>query len=181
MRLFVMYWALYFLIIIILLFIYSNYRRRCWWFIDSTNSSCCGGNSGDICNGTCHHPTGPEDAGGCEVCNILIHYSFLFRTRSHNIADQSDIYEVIDKEQDERRDETFSKISTTDTTNSQSKLTLSQCPAYVPVNSPSATRGEEDVEDKKNVVYETVNPTWQFVYINIAIASSVVHYCTAEL
>ena len=89
----------------------------------------------------------------------------LIELRTHNIADQSDIYEIIDKEQDERRDETFSEIkspSTTDTTNSPSKvkeLTLSQCPAYVPVNSPSAARDEEDVEDKKNVVYETVNPT----------------------
>ena len=86
----------------------------------------------------------------------------LVELRTYNIADQSDIYEIIDKEQDERRDKTFSEIkspSTTDTTNSQSKvegLTLSQCPAYVPVNSPSVTRGEEDL---KNVVYETVNPT----------------------
>ena len=86
----------------------------------------------------------------------------LVELRTYNIADQSDIYEIIDKEQDERRDETFSEIkslSTTDTTNSQSKvegLTLIQCPAYVPVNSPSATRDEEDL---KNVVYETVNPT----------------------
>ena len=85
--------------------------------------------------------------------------------RTHNIADQSGIYEIIDKEQDERRDETFSEIkspSTTDTTNSQSKveeLALSQCPAYMPVNSPSATGCEEEVEDKKNGIYETVNPT----------------------
>ena len=89
----------------------------------------------------------------------------LVELRTHSIADQSGIYEIIDKEQDERRDETFSEIkspSTTDTTNSQTNvegLTLSQCPAYVPVNSPSAARGEEDVEDNKNVVYETVNPT----------------------
>ena len=86
----------------------------------------------------------------------------LVELRTHNIADQSDIYEIIDKEQDEKRDETFSKTkspSTTDTTNSQSKvegLALSQCPAYVPVNSPSATRDVEDAGDK---VYETVNPT----------------------
>ena len=26
---------------------------------------------------------------------------------------------------------------------------MSQCPAYVPVNSPSAVRSEEDVKDKK--------------------------------
>ena len=86
----------------------------------------------------------------------------LVELRTHNIADQSDMYEVIDKEQGKRRDETFSEIKsppTTDTTNSQSQvegLTLSQCPAYVPVNSPSTARGEED---KKNVVYETVNST----------------------
>ena len=85
--------------------------------------------------------------------------------QTYNIADQGDIYEMIDKEQDERRDETFCELKsplTTDTTNSQSKvegLALSQCPAYVPVNSPSAARGEEDVEDKKNCVYETVNQT----------------------
>ena len=98
----------------------------------------------------------------------LMYFSLIFRTRNkelvelrtHNIADQSDIYEIIDKEQDERRDKTFSEMkspSTTDTTNSQSKvegLAMSQCPAYVPVNSPSAARSEEDVEDKK----ETVNP-----------------------
>ena len=45
---------------------------------------------------------------------------------------------------------------------SQSKvegLALSQCPACVPFNSPSTARGEEDVEDKKNGVHETVNPT----------------------
>ena len=89
----------------------------------------------------------------------------LVELRTCNIADQSDIYEVIDKQQDERRDETFSEIkspSSTHTTNSQSKvegLALSQCPAYVPVNSPLTARGEEDVEDKTNVVYETVNPT----------------------
>ena len=82
----------------------------------------------------------------------------LVELRTHNIADQSVIYEIIDKEPDERRDETFNEIkssSTTDTTNSQSKvegLTLSQCPAYVPVNSPSAARGEKDVEDKRNGV-----------------------------
>ena len=78
----------------------------------------------------------------------------LIELRTHNIADQSVIYEIIDKEQDERRDETFSEIKsppTTDTTNNQSKvegLTLSQCPAYVPVNSSSAARGEEDVANK---------------------------------
>ena len=85
---------------------------------------------------------------------FLIRNKELVELRTHNIADQSDIYEIIDKEQDERRDETFSE-------NCQSKvegLTLSQCPAYVPVNSPSAVRGEEDVEDIKNGVYETVNP-----------------------
>ena len=89
----------------------------------------------------------------------------LVELRTHNIADQSDMYEMIDKEQGKGRDETFSEIkypSTTDTTSSQSKvegLTLSQCPAYVPVTSPSAARDVEDVKDKKNVVYETVNPT----------------------
>ena len=81
----------------------------------------------------------------------------LVELRTHNIADQSGIYEIIDKEQDERRDETFSEIkspSTTDTTNSQSKvegLALSQCPAYVPVNSPSAARDEEDAWRIKKV------------------------------
>ena len=49
----------------------------------------------------------------------------LIELRTHNIADQSVIYEIIDKEQDERRDETFSEIKsppTTDTTNNQSKV-----------------------------------------------------------
>ena len=98
---------------------------------------------------------------------------FLFRTRNkelvelrtYNIADQSDIYEIMDKEHGERRDKTFSEMkspSTTDTTNRQSKvegLALTQCPAYEPVNLPSAAGNEENVDDKKNVVYETVNPT----------------------
>ena len=84
----------------------------------------------------------------------------LVELRTGNIADtdQSDIYEEI--EQDERRDEVFSEIkspSTTDTANNQDTvegLALTQCPAYVPVNSPSAARGGEDVEDKKNDDYE---------------------------
>ena len=91
------------------------------------------------------------------MCFLLI-----FRTRNkelvelqtHNIADQSDIYEIIDKEQDERRNKTFKSPSTTDTTNSQSKveeLALSQCPAYVHVSTPSAAGCEEEVEDKRMV------------------------------
>ena len=93
---------------------------------------------------------------------------FLFRNKNkelvelqtHNIADQSDIYE--NKKQNERGVETCSEIksqSTTDETNSQSKtegLAPSQCPAYVRVGSPSAARSEEDMEDRKNVVYERV-------------------------
>ena len=77
----------------------------------------------------------------------------LVELRTRNIA-------IIDKKQDESRDEILKSLSTTDITNSQSKVEgfiLSQCPAYMPVNSSSAARGEEDVEDKKNDVYETVN------------------------
>ena len=80
---------------------------------------------------------------------------------TRHITDQDGIYETIII--DEKGEETFSEInspSTTDITNSQSKVegfTLNQCPAYVPVNIPSAARGEEDVEDEMNGVYETVN------------------------
>ena len=70
----------------------------------------------------------------------------------------------MDKEQDERRHKTFSEIkspSTTDMTNSQNKLALSQCPVYV--NSPSAARSEKNVEYKMDDVYHTVNPTYETV------------------
>ena len=99
--------------------------------------------------------------------NKVVHYScfLLIRTknkelvelRTYNIADQSDIYEIIDNEQDESKDESFSEIkfpSTTDKANTQGKvegLSLSPCPAYLPVDSPSA---EIDVD------YEIVNPTY---------------------
>ena len=72
---------------------------------------------------------------------------------------------LINKEQDETKDETFSikkSLSTTNMTSNQSKveeLNLSQCPAYVPVPSPSTARGDEEVEDRKNGVYEIINPT----------------------
>ena len=73
---------------------------------------------------------------------------------THDITDQDGIYETII---DIKEDETFSKInspSTTDVANSQSKVegfTLSQCPAYLPVNIPSAARGKEDVRMKRMV------------------------------
>ena len=62
----------------------------------------------------------------------------LVELRTHNIADQNDIYEIIDDEQGERRDKAIKSPYTTDTTNCQSKvegLTLTQCPAYAPVAS----------------------------------------------
>ena len=83
--------------------------------------------------------------------------------------DQSHIYEVIDKEHDKWGDETFSGMKSSSiayTTNTQDNVegfALSQCPAYVPVNLPSA-RGEKDVEDEENGVYATVNP----IYINLS-------------
>ena len=127
-----------------------DYRR----FI---NSSDCGGTSGGTCSHSYHHPTGttsPQDSVDCQVCNILITIvlcgssimCFYFRTRNtelvdlqtHNIDDQSGIYEVIDKEW---REEAFSEIKSPSNTYaviSQSKvegLTMTQCPAYAPVTS----------------------------------------------
>ena len=84
--------------------------------------------------------------------------------------DQSDIYEVIDEEYNKLRDETFSGIKTppiaypTNTQDNVEGFALSQCRAYVPVNLPSAARGEKDVEDEENGVYETIDP----IYTNLS-------------
>ena len=45
----------------------------------------------------------------------------------------------------------------------------------MPVNLPSVARGEEDVEDKKNGVYETVNPTRLCDYFMLYVAGTLLH------
>ena len=63
---------------------------------------------------------------------------------------------MINKEKGERKNETFSEIMSppiTDTANTQDNVEELALPAHLLYNSPSAARGEEDVEDKKNDVY----------------------------
>ena len=95
-------------------------------------------------------------------------FLIIHRTRNKEIVElrtynQSDIYEIIDKEHDKWRGETSSEIKSphiayiANTQDNVEGLALNHCPAYL---SPSATRGEEDVEDRRNGVFEAVNPIY---------------------
>ena len=92
------------------------------------------------------------------VCYLLFCF-VLFRTKKASV--ELHTYDSIDRS-GKKRDEAFSEIKsppTTDTAKGQSKVkgfTLSQCPAYMMVNSPSSARGKEDMENKDRV-YATVD------------------------